>query len=274
MTTSYSTVETERIGHIERITLNRPEKHNALSSQLQEELIDAVHAAERDTDVRVIIVRGAGRSFCAGYDIDPRNRSGTQPPLTLEEDVALTISFGQRWAHVWNCRVPVIAQVHGYCIAGGTDLALHCDLVVVADDAEIGFPPVRSMGAPPTHMWVYHVGPQWSKRLLLTGDTISGSKAAEIGLAVEAVPAAELEEHVLALAHRIANIGHDLLVHNKRVINLGVELMGRSQMQVLAGIHDALAHQAPEAIAYSALLRDQGLRAAVAERDAKFGRSG
>jgi len=270
----YSTILTERIGLVERITLNRPEKRNALSMQLQEELIDAVHAAERTNEVRVIIIRGAGSSFCSGYDINPgRAEADSLRPRTIEQDVALTISFGERWGQIWNCRIPVIAQVHGYCIAGGTDLALHCDLIVTARDAKFGFPPVRAQGAPPTHMWLYHVGPQWSKRLLLTGDTISGAEAAAIGLVLEAVPADDLEEHVLALARRIANIGHDLLVHNKRIVNLGVELMGRSQMQVLAGIHDALAHQAPEAVEFSQRLRKEGVRAAVAERDAKFGKS-
>jgi enoyl-CoA hydratase len=268
----YETILTERIGLVERITLNRPEKRNALSPLLQEELIDAVHAAERDNEVRVIVIRGAGPSFCSGYDIKPSKEDAAKiRPQTLEQDVALTISYGDRWANLWNCRIPVIAQVHGHCIAGGTDVALHCDLVVAAEDARIGFPPVRSQGAPPTHMWLYHAGPQWTKRLLLTGDTITGTQAAAIGLVLEAVPADELDDHVLALAEHIATIGHDLLVHNKRIVNLGVELMGRSTMQVLAGIHDALAHNAPEALEFSQSIREKGVRGAVDERDAPFG---
>jgi enoyl-CoA hydratase len=271
-TQPYETILIERIGLVERITLNRPEKRNALSVLLQDELIDAVHAAERGNEVRVIVIRGAGPSFCAGYDINPSKEDAAKiRPQTLEQDVALTISYGDRWANLWNCRIPVIAQVHGHCIAGGTDVALHCDLVVAAEDANIGFPPVRSQGAPPTHMWLYHVGPQWTKRLLLTGDTISGSVAAEIGLVLEAVPADQLDDHVLALAEHIATIGHDLLVHNKRIVNLGVELMGRSTMQVLAGIHDALAHNAPEAIEFSQSIREKGVRGAVDARDAQFG---
>jgi len=248
----YETILTERIGLVERITLNRPEKRNALSPLLQDELIAAVHAAERGNEVRVIVIRGAGPSFCSGYDIKPSKEDAAKVrPQSLEQDVALTISYGTRWANLWNCRIPVIAQVHGHCIAGGTDIALHCDLVVAADDAQLGFPPVRSQGAPPTHMWLYHAGPQWTKRLLLTGDTISGAQAAAIGLVLEAVPAESLDDHVLALAQHIATIGHDLLVHNKRIVNLGVELMGRSTMQVLAGIHDALAHNAPEALEFT-----------------------
>jgi enoyl-CoA hydratase len=270
-TPSYQTITTERIGLVQRITLNRPEKRNALSPQLQDELIHAVREAETSNEVRAIVLRGAGPSFCAGYDLSPgRAAAEAQRPMTTEEDVALCISFGERWGRLWHCRIPVIAQVHGFCIAGGTDIALHCDMIVAAHDAQLGFPPVRSLGGPPTQMWVYHVGPQWAKRLLLTGDTISGEKAAAIGLVLESVPADELDEHVLALATRVANIGHDLLVHNKRIVNLGVELMGRGTMQMLAGIHDALAHQAPEAVEFSRRIQEHGVRQAVAERDAKF----
>lgn len=270
---TYETLLTERIGGVERITLNRPEKRNALSFTLQRELVDAVHAAEYDQDVRVIIIRGAGTSFSAGYDLgggDATDLPYGDGPMSVEEDVDLCISFGEKWGQLWNCRVPVIAQVHGFCVAGGTDLALHCDMVVAADDAQLGFPPVRSQGGPPTHMWVYNAGPQWSKRILLTGDTVTGAKAAEIGLVLESVPADELDEHVLRLAKRMALIGHDLLAHNKRIVNLGVELMGRSTMQTLAAIHDVLGHNAPETAVFNQRLHTEGVRAAVAERDAPF----
>ena len=266
----YSTILTERIGMVERITLDRPEKRNALSLELQNELIAAVGAAESSDEVRCIVIRGAGPSFCAGYDMTPRRGDPNRAPMTVEEDVAGLRDIADRWAKIWNCRIPVIAQVHGFCVAGGTDLAQHCDLVIAAEDAQIGFPPVRSQGGPPTHMWVYNVGPQWSKRLLLTGDLITGAKAAEIGFALESVPADALDAHVLALAGRIALIGKGLLAHNKRIVNLGLELMGRSQMQVLAGIHDALGHLAPEAAVFNEQLRREGVRAAVAARDEPF----
>jgi enoyl-CoA hydratase len=270
----YETIIVERIGRVERITLNRPEKRNALSQLLQWELLAAVHAAEYDKDVRVIVIRGAGPSFCAGYDLGGGDRNELpygDGPLTVEEDVDLCMSFGEKWGRLWNCRIPVIAQVHGYCVAGGTDLALHCDMVIAADDALFGFPPVRSQGGPPTHMWVYNAGPQWSKRILLTGDKVRGDKAAEIGLVLESVPADELDEHVMALATRMSHIGHDLLAHNKRIVNLGLELMGRSTMQTLAAIHDVLGHNAPETAIFNDRLRTEGVRAAVAERDAPFG---
>ncbi|MFI0406829.1 crotonase/enoyl-CoA hydratase family protein [Actinomadura sp. 3N508] len=270
----FRTIRAERVDGVLRITLNRPERRNALSPELQDELLDAVREAQYDTSIRVILIRGAGPSFCAGYDLGPDPsappRADYKMPETIEEDVALCMTFGEKWGRLWHSRIPVIAQVHGYCVAGGTDLALHCDMIIAADDARLGFPPVRSQGGPPTHMWVYHAGPQWTKRLLLTGDTISGKKAAEVGLVLESVPAEELDDHALALATRVSHIGHDLLAHNKRIVNLAVELMGRGTMQTLAAIHDTLGHNAPEAFEFNERLRTDGLRAAVAERDGKF----
>ena len=132
------------------------------------------------------------------------------------------LALGDGWARLWNCALPVLAQVQGNCLAGGTDLALHCDLVIAAEDATIGFPPVRSMGVPPTNMWLYHLGPQWTKRLVLTGDTLTGAQACDVGLVVATAPADALDGVVLELAQRMALIGRDLLVANKRVVNMGV----------------------------------------------------
>jgi enoyl-CoA hydratase len=180
------------------------------------------------------------------------------------------IRLGSGWGRIWDCLIPVIAQVQGNCLAGGTDLALHCDIVVAAEDARIGFPPVRSMGVPPTNMWIYNVGPQWAKRLLLTGDTLTGREARDIGLVVATAPAEELDQVVLDLASRMALIGRDLLIGNKRVVNMGVELMGRSQLQTFAAMSDAVGHRAPEALAFSERIRQIGLRDAVRERDDGF----
>ena len=171
---------------------------------------------------------------------------------------------------MWDCAIPVIAQVQGNCLAGGTDLALHCDLVVAAEDARIGFPPVRSMGVPPTNMWLYHLGPQWTKRLLLTGDTLSGTEAQAIGWWWPRRRRTSSTTCVLDLASRMALIGRDLLVANKRVVNMGVELMGRSQLQRFAALNDAIGHRAPEALAFSERIGEVGLRQAVRERDAAF----
>ena len=265
-------VLTERIGAVLRLTLDRPERHNPLTPRCIREILAAVAGAEDDPAVRVIVIRGSGRSFSSGYgilaeDIQPEDEN---PSTGIEADVTSMLGLGSGWAQVWDCRIPVIAQVHGNCLAGGTDLALHCDIIVAADDARIGFPPVRSMGVPPTNMWLYHLGPQWTKRLLFTGDTVSGAQAASIGLVQEVVPADRLDEHALALATRIALVGRDLLTANKRVINQGVELMGRSQLQRFAALNDAVAHRTADARAFTARAGEVGLKQAVNERDAPF----
>ena len=265
-------VLTERIGVVCRLTLNRPERHNPLTPRCIRELLEAVADAERDTDIRVVVIRGSGRSFSSGYGILPEDMEpgDADPPHGIEGDAAAMLELAAGWAQVWNCRLPVIAQVHGNCLAGGTDLALHCDIVVASDDARIGFPPVRSMGVPPTNMWLYHLGPQWTKRLLFTGDTVNGIEAAAIGLVQAAVPEAELDDYTLSLAARIGLIGRDLLAANKRVINEGVELMGRSQLQRFAAVNDAMAHRSKDARAFTARAGEVGLRQAVHERDAPF----
>lgn len=265
---AYTYLLYEEIGRVARITLNRPEKLNALSVDLQTELLAAARQAEADPRIHAVIIRGAGRGFCAGYDITPTpERSASR---TIRSDISRLEETVERWQRLWKLRIPTIAQVHGYCVAGGTDLALHCDMILVADDARIGFTAVRAMGTPPTHMWLYSVGPQWAKRLLLTGDLIDGKTARDIGWAIEAVPAAVLDETALKLATRISHIGKDLLTANKAIINKGLELMGRSLLQQLALEHDAVAHLAPEALEFSRIAQEQGLKAALEWRDGPF----
>jgi enoyl-CoA hydratase len=271
-TPEYQTILVEQLDRVSRITLNRPEKRNPLSTRCIREVVDAVTRAGRDRDTRVVIIRAAGPAFSGGYGVTPEDfePDDLRTDMTVQEDAVSMVDLGVEWAKVWNCPIPVIAQVHGACLAGGSDLALHCDLVIAAEDAQIGFPPVRSMGVPPTNMWLYHLGPQKAKRLLLTGDTVSGREAAAMGLALEAVPSAQLDEHVLQLASRMALVARDLLIGNKRVINHGVELMGRSQLQVFSALNDAIGHQAPEALAFSERAREAGLKQAAIERDAPF----
>jgi enoyl-CoA hydratase len=262
----------EELGAVLRLTLNRPRQHNPLTHRCIRELLEAVAGAEGSPDIRSIIIRGSGRSFSSGYgvlpdDVEPTD--GTRA-ASIENDVTSMIELGAGWTKVWDCQIPVIAQVHGNCLAGGTDLALHCDIVIAALDARLGFPPVRSMGVPPTNMWLYHLGPQWTKRLLFTGDTISGAEAATIGLVQASVAASDLDGYTLALASRIALIGRDLLAANKRVVNQGVELMGRSQLQQFAALSDAVAHRAPDVQAFTARSAEVGLKEAVRERDSRF----
>ena len=220
----------------------------------------------------MVVIRSTGRSFSSGYgfiaeDTDPGDFA---PHDAIEGDATAMLALASGWGRVWDCAIPVIAQVQGNCLAGGTDLALHCDLVVAADDARIGFPPVRSMGVPPTNMWLYNLGPQWTKRLLLTGDTLSGMQARELGLVVATAPSEALDDVVLGLAQRMALIGRDLLVANKRVVNMGLELMGRTQLQRFSALNDVIGHRAPEARAFSERVNEVGLRQAVRERDAAF----
>ena len=268
---SYEFLEFERVGRVGRITLDRPEKLNALSIGLQTEIVTAAKEAEADPEVHALLIRGRGRAFSAGYDITPTDERGAErAERTIRSDINRMEDMVGRWNTLWNLRIPTIAQVHGYCVAGGTDLALHCDMIVVAEDAKIGFTPVRAMGTPPTHMWIYSVGPQWAKRMLLTGDLIDGDKACQIGWAVDAVPAKELDDVALKLATRMSHIGKDLLTANKYIVNKAVELMGRTLLQQIALEHDAIAHLAPEALEFSRISQEQGLRAALDWRDGPF----
>ncbi|MEK7216327.1 MAG: enoyl-CoA hydratase-related protein [Chloroflexota bacterium] len=203
-------------GPIATLTMNRPEKLNAMNLTLQREIVAAMHEAEDDPSVRVVLLRGNGRAFSSGYDVVPSDPSEAQHRRTdnIREDIQRLRGVGARWAEIWNLSKPVIAVVHGYCLAGGTDLAQHCDLIIAAEDATFGFPAVRAMGSPPTHMWVYNLGPQWAKYLLLTGDSIDGRTAERLGLVFRAVPAADLDQAARELATRIAMTPWELLAAN------------------------------------------------------------
>jgi enoyl-CoA hydratase len=258
-----------------RIVLNRPEKHNAVSGRMSRELHDALWAADADDAVHGVVIKGAGRSFSAGADLsgyhESPGRSGRAGTRHFDDD-AWQMERGQQLNLApFDMHKPVIAQVHGHCLALGTVIALFCDMVICADDARLGFPPARDLGALPSNMWLYHVGPQWAKRLTMTGDTISGAEAAELGLAMKSVPAELLEAEVEQLLDRLALIDHHLLAANKRIINLGLELMGARTLQRLAVENDARAHLAPGTAEYYRRSRELGLRQAFRERDARFG---
>jgi enoyl-CoA hydratase len=277
----YQEIIYERDGGKARIILNRPEKMNALTRSLQAELNHALWEADNDTDVHVVILKGAGRTFSAGYDLTGAG-SGQAPAgetyaavyrgrVKIDDDI-WRLEEGQRMRMaIFDMHKPVIAQVHGYCLAGGTDTALLCDMVIAADDAVIGFPPTRSMGSPVAHMWTYLCGPQWAKRLLLTGDSVSGADAARIGLIMQSVPREQLEEAVESLADRLCMIDPDLLSSNKRICNIALELMGARTVQRMAAEMDGRAHQADAVREWGRISREQGLKAALEARDSKFG---
>lgn len=266
---SFDFLLVEQVDRVLRLTLNRPDRRNAISRAVQAEIVDAVEAAAGDPGVHAVIIRGAGSCFCSGYDIGPA-RDDSPAEVSVPRRAIETVATGRAWSRIWNAPVPVIAQIHGHCLAGGTDLALHCDLILVAEDATIGFPALRMGGTPPTNMWLYHVGAQWSKRLLFTGDSFTGRFAEKIGFALEAVPAAALDDQAMKLAQRIALMGRDIVAVNKHVLNRGIDLMGRALLQDIAAPMDAVANQADEMAAFRERAKEIGLAAAFKERDRPF----
>lgn len=272
---SYQFIDYDASNGIGRVKLNRPEKLNALSRELQDELVDCLERADDDPEVRVMTLRGNGRAFCAGYDITPPSTPEAQAAAQEQRDnIRADIHRMKRTPNtmntILNLSKPVIAGVHGYCIAGGTDLAMHCDIIIAADDAQIGFPPVRSMGTPPTHMWTYMVGPQWAKWFLLTGESVSGARAEELGLVWKSVPGEGLDAAVEDLARTMARIPWELLAANKSIVNKAMDLMGRETIQHIAAETDAIAHQAPIVKEFSRMAREEGLKTALEWRDSPF----
>lgn len=270
-------------GAVARITLNRPEKRNALSRTLLRELREALLEADDRKAIRCILLEGAGKDFCSGYDMAASSPNGApidgdyDPSLyrrgadAIDDDAWRLERNGADILTIFDLHKPVIAAVQGHCVAGGTDLALSCDLVIAAHDAKIGFPAVRSQGTPPMHWWIYHVGPQWAKRMLLTGDMLSGRDAAKINLVLKSVPAAKLHDEAMALAQRVALIDADVLAGNKRIVNMAMELMGARTMQRFAAETDARGHLAAAARAFTATAKTEGLSRAFKLRDAPFG---
>lgn len=260
-----------------RIALNRPDKRNAISVLMQQELERALWAVDDDTRVHCVVLSGNGPDFSSGYDLGQYEG----PPAAGEnhrrgrksfDDDAWRLEAAQRCRMaLFDMHKPVIAQVHGRCLAGGTDLALLCDIVICSDDARFGFPPARAQGSLPSHMWLYHLGPQWAKRLLLTGDALAGPDAAALGLALKSVSAERLAEEVDALADRLALVDPDLLACNKRIVNMGLELMGARTLQRLAAEMDARGHLAKSREQFRRNVMDHGLKEAVRLRDGPFG---
>src|SRR5215470_17575786 len=254
---------------VRRVTLNRPEKRNALNNQLRTEILHALEEADRDPDVRVSILRGAGVCFSAGYDLGSNNAEG-QPYYTASGAGQWARHVVEGWFSIWDLAKPVIAQVHGYCLAGGSELASACDLVYVAEDAQIGYPPVRLMSPPDTQVHPWLVGMRRAMELMLTGDPMSGAEAARIGFANRAFPAAKLDGAVLDLAERVAQIPTSLQQINKRSIHRAMEIMGM-RAAIRAGTElQALAFHQPESVEYRKEVR-RNLKEALTKRDSRFG---
>ena len=261
---------------IARITLNRPERLNAINATLTDELRRAVAAANDDSTVRVIILNGAGRAFCAGYDLDwgTKAEDATQRAMSGNWDPVrdyLGMSRNVRaFMSLWESPKPVIAQVHGWCVGGGTDMALCSDLIYMAEDAQIGYPPARIWGEPTTVMWVYRLGLETAKRLMLTGQSLTGTDAVRLGLASASAAADELPALVDDVAHKLATTPLNQLVMSKLLVNQAYENMGLRTTQMLGTILDGIARHTPEGIAWRDEAMKGGFRDAVRRRDAPW----
>ncbi|MEL6370601.1 MAG: crotonase/enoyl-CoA hydratase family protein [Pseudomonadota bacterium] len=263
----------EKTGRIGRITLNRPEVMNAIDDELPGLIEAAVKEAEADKDVHVVILGGNGPAFCAGYDLTyyaegNGNGEATQEmPWDPMKDYAFMWSNTQKFMSIFRCHKPVIAKVHGHAVAGGSDIALCADFVLIAEEAEIGYMPARVWGCPTTAMWVYRLGMEKAKRMLFTGDKITGREAADIGLVLEALPRDQLDERVEAFAARMASVPINQLMMQKLVINQAIEAMGLNETQRLATVFDGITRHSPEGINFKTRAEQVGWKQAVDERD-------
>ena len=265
----------EKDGRIGRITLNRPDVLNAIDDELPVELADCVARANADSGVHVIVLSGAGSAFCAGYDLTyyaeaaagGGNAVTQEMPWDPMKDYAFMMRNTELFMSLWRSYRPVIAKVHGFAVAGGSDIALCSDMIVMADDAEIGYMPVRVWGCPTTAMWVYRLGPERAKRMLFTGDRIKGPEAEKLGLVLKSVPAAELDAEVERLAERMATVPVNQLMMQKLVVNQAIEAMGLKQTQMFATVFDGITRHSPEGLNFKHRAEEMGWKHAVRERD-------
>ncbi|MEM9047874.1 MAG: crotonase/enoyl-CoA hydratase family protein [Pseudomonadota bacterium] len=260
-------------GRIARITLNRPEVLNAIDAQMPGALAAAVARAEADPGIHVIVLSGAGRAFCAGYDLSAyAETAGPNPgiqdmPWDPMQDYAFMARNTEAFMRLFRAPLPVICKIHGFAVAGGSDIALCADLVVMAESARIGYMPARVWGCPTTAMWIYRLGPERAKRMLFTGDKITGCEAAEMGLVLEAVPDADLDMRVEDLAARIASVPRNQLAMMKMMTNQALLNQGLQTTQMLATLFDGIARHSPEGVNFKARAEAVGWKPAVEERD-------
>jgi len=264
-------VENPRIA---RLLLNRPERLNAINDETPRELRAAVEWANTNPEVHVIVVEGAGKGFCGGYDLSQFGEGQIDHPCQQERtpwDPMVDYAYMKRntedFMALWRSPKPTIAKVHGAAVAGGSDIALCCDLLVMADDARIGYMPTRVWGCPTTAMWTYRLGPIRAKQLMFTGDLIDGRKAADWGLANESVPYAELEAATLRLAQRIAGVPSSHLAMHKMVVNQIMLTMGLEQAQTMATVFDGITRHNPEGMWFRRYAQAEGFKEAVRLRD-------
>lgn len=269
---AFSTLRYATDGRIATITLDRPDRLNAIDDRMPREIAAAVSRAEEDDDVHVLVITGAGRAFCAGYDLKEYAEDESAPysqemPWDAMLDFRLMSRNTEHFMRLFHCHKPTIAKVRGFAVAGGSDIALACDMVIMADDARIGYPPARVWGCPTTAMWAYRLGPEKAKRMLLTGDLVSGTEAAEMGLVLEAVPEGRLDDRVAELAERMAGVPRNQLMMQKLMINQALDNMGLRSTQTLATLFDGIARHTPEGMWFKHRAEEAGFARAVEERD-------
>lgn len=280
---TYDTLAYENVADkIVRLTLNRPEKLNAMSRKLLKELDAALEEFENDANASVLVIRGAGRAFCAGYDLQPaqQRESGSPKQPTHDSGAGFIVhndrtglqKMVERWQRLWSLPKPIIAQVHGYCLAGATELAGHCDIVFASDDAQFGHPAGRAQGILTTlSMWPILMGPRKAKEFFFTGDLMSAREALEWHLVNRVYPNDQLEAETLAYARRVALVPLDLLALHKAAVNRYLDVLGFRALEQSAADLDCIAHQTETARNFKELSREKGLRSALLERDRPFG---
>jgi enoyl-CoA hydratase len=270
---TFTTLNYSTAGRIARITLNRPERLNAIDEKMPGEIRAAVERANADDGIHVIILQGAGRGFCSGYDLKAfAETAGENPGVqSMPWDPMVDYRFMKQctddFFSLWRSYKPVICKVHGYAVAGGSDIALCADIVIMAEDAKIGYPPARVWGCPTTAMWVFRIGAEKAKRMLLTGDLVDGRTAKAMGLVYDAVPAAELDAAVDALAERMAGVPKNQLMMQKLMINQAYENMGLGTTQMIATLFDGITRHSPEGMWFKAYSEAHGFHEAVRLRD-------
>ena len=269
----YTTLKYAVAGRIARITLNRPARLNAIDDKMPREIRRAVEAANEDDRVHVIVLSGAGKAFCAGYDLkkfaerDSKCRWNQPMPWDPMKDYRGMKANTDDFFSIWRSYKPVICKVHGYAVAGGSDIALCADIVIMEDKARIGYMPARVWGCPTTAMWVYRLGAEKAKRMLLTGDTVDGTTAERMGLVYQAVPLKDLDKTVDALAKRMAGVPKNQLMMQKLMINQAYENMGLANTQMIATLFDGITRHSPEGVWFKQYAEKHGFHKAVEWRD-------
>ena len=263
----------EKDGRIGRITLNRPDVLNAIDDELPGALAEAVARAEADPGIHVMVLSGNGAGFCSGYDLNhytgssDQNKAVQDMPWDPIQDYTFMWRNTEYFMSLWRAMKPVICKVHGFALAGGSDIALCADIIIMSRTAKIGYMPARVWGCPTTAMWIYRVGAEKAKRMLFTGDKISGEEAQEIGLIFKAVPEDQLDTEVETLAKRIATVPINQLAMQKMLVNQAIEATGMTNVQRLATIFDGMARHSPEGLKFKRRVEEVGWKQAVKERD-------